>query len=233
LKFDVYCDENRPDLLGSEKSDARYMVIGGLWLPADKRSRFKQAIHELRDNHMVGGEFKWQKISPSRKKFYTKLVDWFFDQGDCLRFRCIAVKHDKVNLIRYHECDQELGFYKFYYQMLHHWILDWNEYAIFCDYKTNRLADRLPVLKRCLQNSNLSSQVLNVQSIRSSESVLIQLADVLLGAVAARLNEILRTGSAKSHIVSHIESRIGRQINHTRQGEEKFNIFVINLEGGW
>jgi len=53
-----------------------------------------------------------------------------------MRFRCIAVDREQVNLAL-HQNDGELGFYKFYYQLLHHWILD-NEYRIFCDLKTNR-----------------------------------------------------------------------------------------------
>ena len=39
MKFEVYCDESRPDLLSSQKPAAQYMVIGGLWLPADQRDK--------------------------------------------------------------------------------------------------------------------------------------------------------------------------------------------------
>lgn len=66
MNFDVYCDECRPDLLSSQHPAARYMVIGSLWLRTVDRAAFKAAIHELRDQHHVGGEFKWQKVSPSR-----------------------------------------------------------------------------------------------------------------------------------------------------------------------
>ncbi len=68
MKFDVYCDESRPDLLSSSNPRARFMVIGSLWLPRETRGALKSAIHEL-------------------------------------------------------------GFYKFYDQLLHHWILDFNEYC--------------------------------------------------------------------------------------------------------
>ncbi|PHS24956.1 MAG: hypothetical protein COA83_06730 [Methylophaga sp.] len=124
MKFDIYCDESRPDLLCSKNPTVRYMVIGSLWLPAEDRAQLKKDIHALRDKHHIGGEFKWQKVSPSRIDFYCDLVDLFMARGDRLRFRCIAVAHDKVDLLRFHGDDQELGFYKFYYQMLHHWILD-------------------------------------------------------------------------------------------------------------
>lgn len=233
MRFEVYCDESRPDLLGSARPGARFMVIGSLWLPTDKRDDFKTAIHALRDKHRVGGEFKWQKVARTRQAFYEELVQRFHDQGDALRFRCIAVDQSQVNLPLYHEDDQELGFYKFYYQLLHHWILDFNAYAVFVDFKSNRRRDRLHVLRRCLDLSNLSSRVERVQAVRSDESVLVQLADVLTGAAAARLNNGLRTGSAKAAVVERLEALLNRKIAPTWKSEQKFNVFQIDLRGGW
>jgi hypothetical protein len=140
MDFDVYCDESRPDLLISTHPGGQFVVIGSLWLESDRRLEYKQAIHALRDAHRVGGEFKWQKISPSRVQFYEALVDWFADQGQDIRFRCICIPHNQLNWSLHGE-DRELGFYKFYYQMLHHWILDFNRYAVFCDYKSNRVIE--------------------------------------------------------------------------------------------
>ena len=233
MNFEIYCDENRPDLLSSQKPLAQYMVIGSLWLKTEDRDVFKKEIHVLREKHKIGGAFKWQKISTSRINFYKALIDWFYEKGEELRFRCIAVEHDKVDLIRYHENNHELGFYKFYYQMLHHWIMDFNKYAVFCDFKVNRYRDRLHVLKRCLGNSNLSAEVSNVQAIRSKESVLIQLCDVLTGITSARLNNSLKRGSAKSEVLEYLETKLGKTIRHTVRSEQKFNVFVIDLQGGW
>lgn len=233
MKFEVYCDESRPDLFASKSPPAPFMVIGSLWLPADDRAEFKEAVHRFRDAHRIGGEFKWQKVSPSRLRFYEELVEWFFSAADRLRFRCIAVEHAKVNLVQYHKSSQELGFYKFYYQLLHHWIMDFNEYAVFCDAKKNRDPARLHVLHRCLDASNLSSTVSSVQAIRSDESVLIQLVDVLTGMAAASLNGALRPGGSKEKLVRLAEARLGRMIRHTAKAEQKFNVFVINLQGGW
>ena len=233
MNFDVYCDESRPDLLSSKNSPSEFLVIGSLWLKTDDRDTYKESIHELRNIHRIGGEFKWQKISPSKATFYLELIDWFYKQGENLRFRCIAVEQQKVNLLHYHDNDQELGFYKFYYQLIHHWILDFNKYTIFCDFKSNRRLDRLHVLKRCLEQSNLSSTIENVQAVRSRESVLIQLTDVLTGAAAARLNETLVTGSAKNEVANRLEKHLKRKIGHTWKNEQKFNVFVIDLQGGW
>lgn len=233
MEFDVYCDESRPDLLSSGNPQATYMVIGSIWLETSNRQTFKDEIHKLRDDFKIGGEFKWQKISPSRLDFYKALINWFVDKGDTLRFRCVAVNHKKVNLVRFHQNDQELGFYKFYYQMLHQWITDFNRYHIFCDYKVNREKNQLHILKRCLNYTNLSAKTEDLQAIRANESVLIQLADVLTGVAASKLNEFDLQSYAKKEIIAETERKLGRTIAHTNRNERKFNVFVMDLSGGW
>jgi len=233
MNFDIYCDESRPDLFASQNPPAQYLVIGSTWLRRNDRELFKGAIHQLRDKYHIGGEFKWLKVSPSKINFYEELISWFFDQHLSLRFRCIAIDHQKVNLVHFHDGDQELGFYKFYYQMLHHWILDFNKYTIFCDTKTNKHKDRFKTLQRCLNYSNIFSEIENVQAIHSKESVLIQLTDVLTGIVSARLNQSINCGSAKERLVNHTETLLNKKIKSTPKTEEKLNVFCINLEGGW
>jgi hypothetical protein len=233
MKFDVYCDESSPEAIASENSDNKFLMIGSLWLPRDKRAQFKDAIHELRNKHKVGGEFKWNRISPSRLDFYCELIEMFFSKEDDLRFRCIAVDCDKVNLTKFHANDQELGFYKFYYQLLHHWVLDFNEYAFYLDYKKNRKRDRLHVLRDCLDDSNLSSLVTTVQATESSQSVLIQLADVLTGCASRRFNNTSTESAAKNQVLQTVEEKLGREIGPTTRHVKKFNVFRINLSGGW
>jgi hypothetical protein len=234
MRFDVYCDESRPDLFTTATDRTnRLLVIGGIWLPTEQRSKIKAGISELKDKHRVGGPMKWQKVSPSRRGFYTALIDLFISFGEIIRFRCIAVEADKVNLTLFHEDDPELGFYKFYYQLVRPWLSDFNEYAIFCDMKSNRRLDRLHVLRRCLANANLASKVLSIQSLPSRESCLIQLADVLVGAAASRLNGSVAEGSTKGAVIQHLEQQLGHRLQPTCKGAEKFNIFKIRLQGGW
>tara|TARA_R110002049_G_scaffold102073_3_gene247407 strand:+ start:1897 stop:2523 length:627 start_codon:yes stop_codon:yes gene_type:complete len=208
-------------------------MIGSLWLPADLREDAKARIAELRQRHGVHGEMKWRKISPSKLDFYTALIDLFMSFGLDLRFRCIAVEHQAMNL-GLHNGDAELGFYKFYYQVLHHWILDQNEYTVFCDLKQNRDRTRLQTLQRVLNYSNRTSIIRDVQSLPSSEVVLLQLSDVLLGAASARLNAREDLGAAKEAVIAHLERRLNRaKLGPTHKSEEKFNIFRIRLGGGW
>lgn len=232
MKFDVYCDEANQDVLKSACPHVRHLMIGSLWLPAELRGEIKARIGALRVHHKAWGEIKWGKASPNRRDFYIELIDLFVGYGDNLRFRCIAVDREQVDL-GLHNNDGELGFYKFYYQLLHHWILDRNEYRIYCDAKSNRDPKRLPVLQQCLSRSNLTSTIENIQSLPSHEVVLIQLCDLLLGAASSRINGTLRQATVKAAIVHRLESALGRPLTPTHKGEEKFNIFKISLQGGW
>ena len=232
MKFEVYCDEAHPDVLTSAKSRMRYLMIGSLWLPAELREQIKIKVWELRRAHKTWGEIKWSKISTSRQAFYIALADVFIDFGKDLRFRCIAVDRTQLNQALY-EDDSELGFYKFYYQLLHHWILDYNVYRIFCDTKSNRDPKRLSVLARCLSYSNLTSKIEYIQSLPSGQVVPIQLCDLLLGAASSRMNQTLTDGTAKTEFVQHLESAFEHRLEPTPKNEEKFNIFRIRLQGGW
>ena len=76
MNFEIYCDESRPDLFTSKAQHKdRYLLIGGLWLPAEKRTEIKQNIKDIKNKHKMGGQIKWQKISNSRLKFYFELQD--------------------------------------------------------------------------------------------------------------------------------------------------------------
>jgi len=232
VNFDVYCDESGPELLCSKKPKAQYLVIGSLWLPEERRDEFKSTLHELRNRHHVGPEFKWRKVSRSRLQFYRECVDWFFAAGENLRFRAIVVDRTKIDLIKFHEGDAELGFYKFYYQLLLHWTRDCNFYRVFCDYKSNRLPTRLKTLEACLNHANLASDLV-VQAVRSEESVLLQVCDVLIGVTQARFNRTPKDGSAKAELVADVERHLGHPIRQTQLSEQKFNVFEIRPGGGW
>lgn len=169
MEFEVYCDEAHPDLFTSTAPKAQHLMIGSLWLPADLRSDIKTKIKTIREKHNAWGEIKWTKISPSKLEFYLDLVDLFVGYGNMLRFRCIAVDQQSVDM-QFHGGDNELGFYKFYYQVLHHWIYDFNNYHIFCDQKSNRETNRFSELRRVLDNANLSANVKCVQALPISKS---------------------------------------------------------------
>ena len=229
MDFEVYCDESRQDLFRSRAPGENYVLIGGIWIKAEARQAHKQAIRELRERHNLPGEFKWNRVSPSRLNFYTDLVRLFFERE--MRFRVIVLRADELDATKFHQSDEELMFYKFYYQLLHHWVLDNNGYRFFLDTKTNRVHGRIETLRDCLANANITSTV-DVQVLPSHELDLIQLAVVLIGAVGYKLHGT-STSEAKLAVVAEIERRLRRQIGPTLKSEEKFNVFRCRPGGGW
>jgi hypothetical protein len=231
MNFEVYCDESGLEALTNHEAHA-YTAIGGIWMPADFRDVFKENINSIKDAHKVYGELKWNKLSPKFLNLYKEIADYFF-QTPQLRFRVVLIESGKVDNHAFNNRDGELGFYKFYYQLLHHWIYDFNEYDVFLDHKINRNKGRLAELKNCLNNANLTSDINQVQGLPSDQSVGIQLADIFTGLVNAKFNN-QTTSEAKLDFISHVENTyLGKPVAPTHYWEEKFNVFKINLRGGW
>lgn len=230
MNFEVYCDESGLEAL-TRKDAHLFTAIGSVWMPADFRNDFKVGMKAIKDRYGIKGELKWKKVSPAYLNIYGDLINYYFDTQE-LRFRVILIESESVNNYRFNDKDAELGFYKFYYQLLHHWLFDFNEYDIFLDHKVNRDKGRLKVLKKVLEYSNLTSNILGLQALPSEESVGIQLADILTGIVASKFNN-KTTSEAKNDLIKTLEKRIGHAIFPTSKWEEKFNVFKINLKGGW
>lgn len=224
----VYCDESRPEALIHKADEAKCLCIGSLWVAPDTLDALKLRMRELRATHGKLGEIKWGKVSPSSVDFSSSLIDAFFDLGAGVRFRSIVVDSRRVNLSAYHEGDAELGFYKFYYQLLKPKIIPPNRYQIFCDLKVNRDSDRIRTLERCLRGGGRAASVSQVQALPSHEVDGLQLCDLLLGAVSAKFNNPQPNSTAKRAVVAHLEGRLGHPIRPTYLAEEKFNIFRIN-----
>ena len=228
MKYVVYCDESRQDSPGKGH---RYMAIGGLWVKESVKPGLSGAFRKLCRSLNLNSEIKWSKVSQKRLADYRRLVDFFFDSGQ-LYYRVIIVDQSKVDLTRYHDGDQELGFYKFYYQMLKAWIGKGNEYLILLDFKQNKTKTRYSDLRAILRRraNAAGGTIRDLTVIDSSEAPLAQLCDLLTGAVAASCCSDTR--SAKADLAAHVASRAGLpnlKIRHISPSFTKFNIFRINL----
>lgn len=232
----IFCDESRQDLLASKKSisgNNRYTCIGGVMIPAEKLSAIKVKMSELREKYNAYGELKWGTVSPSKIEFYLDTVNLFFEDND-LTFRTVVIDSSKIDNDAFNQSDQELGYYKFYYELLYHWIDISEEYRIYTDQKTNCDASRLKELRRIVNTSCYGVEpVLSIQAINSKESIMLQLENILMGAVGYKYNyNGTGTSEAKNKIVERIENKLGHEISSTSRSVRKFNIFKINLQEG-
>lgn len=228
MNYEVYCDESCVEAL-FDKESHKYAVIGGVWIPSESRSELKIALNKIKEKYNLLGEMKWQKISPSTIDMYKEIIATFFT-SDNIRFRAICINSANLDHNKFNQGSGELGFYKFYYLLIQQWLVNDNTYNIFVDYKVNGNRHRVKDLGNILQKTTMAT-VKQIQSLPSHESILIQLADILSGAVASAHNNE-NTSEAKLAIRSLIEEYLGHKITGTSRLEQKFNIFDINLKKG-
>ena len=230
MNYEVYCDESCVEAL-FDKESHKYAVIGGIWIPSESRGELKTVLNNIKQKYNLPGEMKWQKISPSTVDMYKEVINTFF-ASENIRFRAICINSAILDHNKFNQGSGELGFYKFYYLLIQRWLVNENAYNIFVDYKVNGNRHRVKDLGRMLQRTTMAT-VNQTQALPSHESILIQLADILSGAVASAYNNE-NTSEAKLTIRSLIEESLGHKITGTTRQEQKFNIFDINLKkGGW
>lgn len=219
----IYCDESRH----TSDSGDHFMVIGALSCPEARKRDIVHRIHNLRAIHATQGEFGWKRLSPNKRGFYWALIDLFASEPD-LQFRCIV-----VDRTRFVSDDQELGFYKLYYQMLVHWLSPGCTYRVLLDQQQNKEQGRFSTLREVLRRKLMGrAKILSLEPGDSSELEIMQLADLLVGAVGYERNG--RTTSAtKVEFCQDLASALGVPAisRSTAPDEEKFNVFHFGSRG--
>jgi hypothetical protein len=227
-KIVVYCDESRH----TPGPQNPYWAIGSLWLPRARQQAWTAQIRALLAAHHLRGEVKWSKTSQVALPGYQALVEAFAADPD-IRFRAIVVDHRIFDAQRFHGGDRELGFYKFYYEMLVKWIEPQQRYLFLLDHQTVSEADRFARLRQVLDRAvRGQAWVDDLTVVDSGETPLVQLADLLTGAVSAAWCGGLKPGSPKAALVAAVERAVGHPLTQASPGPglEKLNIFQIRLE---
>lgn len=224
--LNLYCDES----CHLEKDGQRVMVLGAVWCPLEKSREISVRIREIKAKHGLKPDFevKWTKVSPAGRRLYLDLVDYFFDDDD-LHFRTLVVP-DKSKL-RHEDFgqDHDAFYYKMYFDLLKVLLVPGNKYRIYLDTKDTRSAAKVNKLHDVLASAryDFSREILErIQNIRSREVETMQLADLLIGAVAY-VNRGLSGNEGKEVLVKRIRQRSRYSMTrNTLLREEKFNIFI-------
>lgn len=221
--INVYCDES-----SVENTNTKFMVIGALVIPRVKKKSFLEEYKNITREHNFS-ELKWTKISKASLPLYKKIIDLFFDK-DYTSFYSIIVNKQQVDLKTYHNNDNELAFYKFYYLLLKEKLASNSKYYICLDKKPVSVKSRVGVLKNFLKafvsSSRTDCVIKHVQEYSSKENSLIQMADIFTGVVASKFNQNTKN-IEKLELIKYIENKIGRQIDkQSSLKEHKFNTFI-------
>jgi hypothetical protein len=232
--FNVYCDES----CHLENDRLPIMVLGAVWCSLEKRREIAVRIREIKKQHGLPPNFeiKWVKVSPAKLDFYIAVMDYFFDDDD-LHFRGLIA--DKTRL-RHKEHNQthDDWYYKMYFDMLKVILFPHSRYRIYIDIKDTRSqskVENLQKLHEVLSNNmyDFRREVIErVQAVHSHEVEQLQLADLLIGAVAYA-NRNLATSQAKLELVNRMRERSGyRLTSKTLYREDKVNLFLWQPDWG-
>jgi len=221
MNYKIFCDESCH--LQNDGWDT--MTLGALKSPESDYETIKEDIKAIKLKHKNPFEIKWTKLSKSRMGLYKELIDYFI--ASSLSFRSVMVinKHD----LEHHIFNQTHSdfYYKTYYLVLWKMMNSNDSYKVYMDIKDTRGKEALNQLTHVFKSEKQKGlPVPFMQHIRSDESVLLQLSDLLTGAVSYKMRD-LKSSQIKLEIVEYIESRLGITLNTTSSySEEKFNRFI-------
>ncbi len=229
--YNIYCDEsaiNNPDL--------RYMWIGGLVIERKHKKDLVRKIKTLKNTHNYNLEIKWNKVSPVTLPFYLDLVDLFLNNE--IRYWSILVDKTEVNHEKYHKSSHEVAFWKFYYQLFKKRLQDDNEYYIYLDKRNTEYKDGVDGIKEFLayesQMREKPFQIHWLWFFSSHEQILIQLSDLIIGAITHNFNEQTWSDS-KKQVIEKLAKQLWKDNLHfcsKLYSDSKINNFCIRLSNG-
>lgn len=229
--INVYCDES----CHLENDGQKCMVLGAVWVDQLVVGELSRAIKEIKHRHGIKphSEIKWTGVSPAKLDYYRDLINFFFDHK-ALNYRGLIVKDKgKLDHKAYNQTHDEF-YYKMYFVMLKQIWQKSYRYNVYIDVKDTNGAKRVKILHDVLCNNSYDfahDMINRIQLIRSHESAIMQLTDLISGAIAYA-NRDLSSSQAKLDLVRLVQLRSEYSLKHTTYlTERKFNLLVWDSEG--
>lgn len=224
ITFNVYCDES----CHLENDGQPIMVLGAVWCPLERANEISAHLESIKTKHGLKPRFeiKWTKVSGARLGLYLDFMDYFFTEKD-LHFRALVASKEGLRHDDFGQSHDE-WYYKMYFDMLKVLFSPDGRYRVYLDIKDTRGREKVAKLHDVLCNNmyDFSREIIErVQIIRSEESEIMQLADLLIGAVSY-VNRGQSANSGKVLLVNRMRERSGYSLTRTTlYREEKVNLF--------
>ena len=225
MEYNVYCDESCHLI----SNDSKYMLIGAVYCQKNKVKKINEYIKYLKKNYNLSDkiELKWNKIDKKTEKIYLDIINYFFNNDD-LRFRVIVIDKAKLNHEKFNQTENQF-YHKVYFEMLKYIIIPGNSYNIYPDIKdTNSYYNHQIMLNylRIKMSDTNKKTIKKVQPIRSYESLILQVTDVLIGALSYYYRNITQN-KVKLNIINEINRLYQNSFDiSSYYNNTKFNIFI-------
>jgi hypothetical protein len=220
----LYCDES----CHLPHDRAPFLLLGLLACPAKRVRTAHEQLSAIWERHALPKHFevKWTKVSPAKLEFYRAVTEWFFASED-ITFRALALPDKQRLYATLPEEPRDALYYRLYYQLLRGAIEQENRYRVFLDLKDTRGSEKLAHLTGILRadaDDPYGKSVENLQHVHSHEVKLLQVCDLILGAISfARRPKKDVESPAKRKLVLLIEERLGYPLTgDSPPGADKF-----------
>lgn len=223
--FNLYCDESTHLIHDGHP----YMLLSYISIAYPQIRLAKEEMKAIKRKFNYTEELKWTNVHSATYKVYAELVDWFFMND--LEFRAVVVDKSQIDEKRADYSFNDF-YFRMYFQLLHTKVDFQNRYNVFLDIKDTCSGEKLEKMKKIM---SYNSSIGTLQFIPSRESVFIQLADVLMGAINYNLR--IQKGDVKGNVIAKLKliEKIKRHSNislntTTPLSRNKFNLFFITLK---
>lgn len=219
--FNIFCDES----CHLEHDGFKSMVLGCLMVDHAETKRISEAIKAIKSRHGVYpmNEIKSTKVSYNKIDMYLELIGLFIKEH-CLKFRCVIIPDKSILDHSFFSQTQNEFYYKMFFLALKELISCDNVYNIYFDLMDKYENDRLKILKAYLcKHMQIKENCIKYQLIRSYESQLMQMTDILIGAVSYKTRNGLND-TAKAKLIRELETKLNMDISLTTNHNDKFNV---------
>ncbi|MDU2072116.1 MAG: DUF3800 domain-containing protein [Cutibacterium avidum] len=222
--LNIYCDESTH----LPNDGQPYMVLGAIVCPENRAREIAVRLREIRAKYQIRPDFeiKWTKVSPAKSDFYLDVIDYFFDDDD-LSFRAVVAPKTGLNHERFAQTHDD-WYYKMMFYLVRNVLPAQDEAFIYLDKKDTNGQEKIDRLRTVIANAEYDfgrSRIRRLQIVESHQVGLLQLADLLIGAVNYA-NRGDSSSAAKLRLIERIRERSGVSLTHTTLlSETKMNIF--------
>jgi len=194
----------------------RNLIIGGIAVRLDHVAELEDRLRAVRANypaHLANNEVKWSKCSKGVLQYYMDFADVFFGAADrdLASFTSLWVEKATFDHRTYNAGNPDIGFNKMVYQLLLHkvgkvWGSDYR-ITVKLDYRSSK---HNPNDLTAMLNLDLKRQGIDTFPFKriefkdSKKSELLQLNDLLIGALGCQHNPLKGRAEHKLALAAHI-----------------------------
>jgi hypothetical protein len=218
-----------------------FMVAGGFAVAGSRIAEIEAQINDIADRADMRGEFHWSAYGGGKKRAaYEELVEYAFDLTRkrhaalhviIAKFHGYAHKANKgenrdtsVNRMYYQLCLHRLARFYGAKRTIHIRLDEGNDSEDICKMRGAVCAGAY------YEYGTKPNCIRSLEPMGSEHSRIIQMADVILGGIAAKRNGVVHSG-AKGPLADHILAQSGRPNWHTETPMSARFLTVWNHKG--